>query len=49
MKQSKTDKPADQLLEGIHFYFNKDGQMVFTEKYHLEKGCCCGLGYLHCP
>ncbi len=49
MKQSKTDKPADQLLEGIHFYFNKDGQMVFTEKYHLEKGCCCGLGCLHCP
>ena len=23
--------------------------MVFTEKYHLERGVCCGNGCLHCP
>jgi hypothetical protein len=23
--------------------------MVLTEKYHLEKGHCCGLGCRHCP
>ncbi|MCX6207834.1 MAG: DUF5522 domain-containing protein [Bacteroidetes bacterium] len=23
--------------------------MVFTEKYHLEKGFCCGNGCRHCP
>jgi len=23
--------------------------MVFTEKYHLEKGFCCGNGCKHCP
>jgi hypothetical protein len=22
---------------------------VLTEKYHLEKGFCCGNGCLHCP
>jgi len=37
------------LIEGIDFYINKDGYKVLTEKYHLEKGFCCGLGCLHCP
>jgi hypothetical protein len=37
------------LIEGIHYYFNKDGLIVLTEKYHLEKGYCCGNGCMHCP
>ncbi len=39
----------EQLKEGIDFYYNKDGYIVLTEKYHLEKGFCCGNGCLHCP
>ncbi|MBS1929951.1 MAG: hypothetical protein JST72_02575 [Bacteroidetes bacterium] len=39
----------EKLIEGEHFYFNDEGLMVFTEKYHLEKGYCCGMGCLHCP
>jgi hypothetical protein len=23
--------------------------MVLTEKYHLERGFCCGNGCRHCP
>ncbi|WP_436518056.1 DUF5522 domain-containing protein [Ekhidna sp. To15] len=23
--------------------------MVFTEKFHLKRGYCCGSGCLHCP
>jgi len=38
-----------ELIEGVHFYINKDGYIVLTEKYHLEKGCCCGMGCMHCP
>ena len=38
-----------ELIEGIHFYINEDGYIVLTEKYHLEKGFCCGMGCLHCP
>ena len=38
-----------QLVEGIDFYFNEEGLMVLTEKYHLEKGYCCGNGCKHCP
>ena len=39
----------EELIEGIHYYFNEEGNMVFTRHYHLEKGFCCGLGCLHCP
>jgi len=38
-----------ELKEGVHFYINEDGYIVLTEKYHLEKGFCCGMGCLHCP
>ncbi len=39
----------NNLIEGEDFYFNKEGFVVFTEKYHLTKGFCCGNGCLHCP
>jgi hypothetical protein len=39
----------NDLIEGIHYYINEDGFVVLTEKYHLEKGVCCGNGCLHCP
>jgi len=26
-----------------------EGRVVFTEKYHLDKGYCCGNGCRHCP
>lgn len=39
----------DQWIEGIHFYINEEGFVVLTEKYHLERGYCCGNGCKHCP
>jgi hypothetical protein len=39
----------DNLVESIDYYYNKDGYIVLTEKYHLDKGYCCGNGCLHCP
>jgi Family of unknown function (DUF5522) len=38
-----------QLFEGEDFYYNEEGFIVLTEKYHLEKGVCCGNGCRHCP
>lgn len=38
-----------ELIEGTHYYFNADGLVVLTGKYHLERGYCCGNGCLHCP
>ena len=39
----------NKLVEGEDNYFNAEGYMVLTEKYHLEKGYCCGNGCKHCP
>jgi hypothetical protein len=38
-----------ELIEGTDYYFNEDGLIVLTEKYHLDKGYCCGNGCRHCP
>ncbi|HEX8334125.1 MAG TPA: DUF5522 domain-containing protein [Segetibacter sp.] len=37
------------LIEGEDFYYNDRGYIVLTEKYHLNKGFCCGNGCKHCP
>jgi hypothetical protein len=37
------------LIEGVDFYYNEQGLMVLTEKYHLDRGNCCGNGCKHCP
>ena len=37
------------LIEGIDYYINNDGYIVLTEKYHRDKGFCCGMGCRHCP
>jgi len=38
-----------ELIEEIDYYINAEGFVVLTEKYHLDKGYCCGNGCLHCP
>lgn len=38
-----------ELIEGIDYYINEDGYVVLTEKFHLDKGYCCGNGCKHCP
>lgn len=38
-----------KLIEGLDFYYNEQGFIVLTEKYHLERGHCCGNGCKHCP
>ncbi|GAC1536020.1 MAG: hypothetical protein NVS3B15_16600 [Sediminibacterium sp.] len=40
---------SQTLIEGVDFYYDENGYMVLTEKYHLAKGYCCGYGCLHCP
>ncbi len=37
------------LIEGIDFYMNEDGLMVFTREYHLKRGHCCKNRCKHCP
>lgn len=31
------------------FFYFENGLLVFTEKYHLNRGYCCKNGCRHCP
>lgn len=37
------------MEEGIDYYFNEQGLMVFTAAYHLKRGTCCKNECKHCP
>ena len=39
----------NRLIEGEDFYYNEQGYIVLTAKYHMERGSCCGNGCMHCP
>jgi hypothetical protein len=36
------------LVEGEDYYL-ENGLMVFTARFHLSRGYCCGSGCRHCP
>lgn len=48
IKKDNTDKSPAPLVEGEDYYL-ENGRFVFTEKYHLKRGYCCGSGCRHCP
>ena len=31
------------------YYYLENGKVVFTEKFHLERGYCCNNNCRHCP
>jgi hypothetical protein len=37
-----------EFIQGIHYYL-QNGLIIMTEKYHIEKGSCCGGVCKHCP
>ena len=37
-----------ELIEGEDFY-REGAAIVFTARYHLRRGYCCGSGCRHCP
>ena len=39
----------ESFIEGVHYYINEEGLVVFTERYLMERGYCCGNGCKHCP
>jgi len=39
----------NKLVEREDYYYNEQGYIVLTEKYHLQRGNCCGNGCKHCP
>jgi hypothetical protein len=51
---TQPSRPAPQamrpsaLVEGEDYYL-EGSAVVFTAKYHLRRGYCCGNGCRHCP
>ena len=39
----------NELTEAEDYYVNENGLLVFTEKYLLQRGECCGNACRHCP
>jgi len=38
----------DEVIEGEDFYW-EDAWMIFTRRFLLRRGYCCGSGCRHCP
>ena len=36
-------------MDSEDYYFNEDGNMVFTEKFLKNRGYCCENNCRHCP
>jgi hypothetical protein len=42
---------SNEFIEGTHYYLDGN-KVIFTERYHIERGYCCGSsgnGCRHCP
>jgi hypothetical protein len=37
-----------EFVENVHYYIH-EGAIVMTEKYHIDRGFCCGNNCKHCP
>lgn len=48
LKKQLSNTSDAQLKEGEDYYL-ENNRWVFTEKYHLKRGYCCGSGCRHCP
>lgn len=43
------DNHKNKKITKGDLYYVESGNVVFTEKYHLKRGYCCGNGCRHCP
>jgi hypothetical protein len=37
-----------EFIQDVHYYI-EGTRVIFTEKFHLERGQCCGNRCRHCP
>lgn len=57
MSQHPTPPPDDPRTRHLKrlgydeedFYFTPEGQVAWTEAFHLKRGYCCQSGCRHCP
>lgn len=47
--KSKNEIPKNAIPVSDDYYLNANGQIVFTETFHLKRGYCCHNNCFHCP
>jgi 2-iminoacetate synthase ThiH len=47
VKLIKVMSEKKEFIKDIDYYI-EDGRVIFTEKYNLERGSCCGNDCKHC-
>lgn len=40
---------SENFVEGIDYYYTKEGYMVLTAAYLRKRGYCCENSCRHCP
>jgi len=40
---------SEKLKEGVDFYYDEKGLVVFTTDYLFRRGYCCESGCRNCP
>lgn len=48
-ENSSKVKERPKPIEGVDYYREPGGRLVFTEEYHLKRGYCCNGRCRHCP
>jgi 2-iminoacetate synthase ThiH len=46
--KSASMKKEHEFIKDVHYYLEGD-KVIFTEKYHLQRGECCKNNCRHCP
>ncbi len=46
-QQHPFPQQKELMIPGLHYYV-ENGQWVFTELYHIQRGYCCNNGCRHC-
>ena len=49
MKQLVQEVLVKLNKDDEELYYLENGKVVFTPKYHIDRGYCCGSGCRHCP
>lgn len=42
-------KPGKKESDNEPLFYEENGLIVFTARYHLKRGYCCKSGCRHCP
>ena len=46
---TKKNNEREKSKKLLPLYYKEGDRIIFTERFHIERGQCCGNGCRHCP